>query len=68
MSLDRSSIYLITSLEGLSLWFSTKEHENMRMITGHLNVLKLVVSMNSWSFVSRNKFLNKKLFQQCGKV
>ena len=39
MSLDLSSIYLITS--------PVKEHENMCMITGHSNVLKLVVIMNS---------------------
>ena len=46
---------------------------HMHMITGYLNVLKL--SMNSCSFVSvmdpvftRDKFLNKNLFRQCGKV
>ena len=55
--------------------FFFKEHESMHMhmITDHLNFLKL--SMNSCSFVSatnpvftRNKFLNKNLFRQCGKV
>ena len=55
--------------------FFFKEHENMHMhmITCHLNVLKL--SMNCCSFVSainpvfaRDKFLNKNLFRQCGKV
>ena len=54
-------------------FFIENENMHVHMITGHLNVLKL--SMNSCSFFFghefnfySDKFLNKNLFRQCGKV